>query len=83
MTIEIKLIGFGEDRPPRFDARNRLQVETQTPASVRTLLQLAGVDEAPDLIAMDAETVIPPAQWDQARIEDQTTLTLLSAIEGG
>jgi len=83
MTIEIKLIGFGEDRPPRFDARNRLQVDTETPASVRTLLQLAGIDEAPDLIAMDAETVIPPAQWHEPRIEDRTTLTLLSAIEGG
>ena len=83
MSVEIRLIGFGEERPPQFDARNRLQVATDTPVSVRRLLQLAGVDEAPDLIAMDAETVIPPADWDTPRINDESTLTLLSAIEGG
>ena len=83
MAIEIWLIGFGDDRPARFDGKNRLRVEIEAPASVRALLQLVGIEEAPDLIAMDSRTVIPPARWDELCISDQTTLTLLSAIEGG
>jgi sulfur carrier protein ThiS len=83
MSIEIKLIGFGEDRPARFNGKNRLQVDADTPTSVRVLLRSIGIEEAPDLILMDSETVIPRAQWDEPRIDDHTTLTVLSAIEGG
>jgi sulfur carrier protein ThiS len=83
MAIEIRLIGFGDDQPARFNSKNRLRIEIEAPASVRALLQLVGIEEAPDLIAMDSETVIPHAQWDESRISDQTTLTLMSAIEGG
>jgi thiamine biosynthesis protein ThiS len=83
MSIEIKLIGFGEDRPARFNGKNRLQVDVDTPTSVRVLLRSVGIEEAPDLILMDSETVIPRAQWDESRIDDHTTLTILSAIEGG
>lgn len=83
MAVEIKLVGFGDDRPPRFDGRNRLQVEIETPASVRALLRAAGIEEAADLIAMDEITVIPPERWDEREIPDQATLVILSAIEGG
>ena len=83
MTIEIRLIGFGDDQPARFNGKNRLHIDVDTPATVRQLLQSAGIEEAPDLIAMDAETVIARAQWDESRLGDQTTLTILSAIEGG
>jgi len=83
MSIEIRLIGFGEDRPPRFNGKNRLQLDVETPTSVRVLLRSAGIEEAPDLILMDAETVIHKDHWDEPRIEDHTTLTILSAIEGG
>ncbi|HUV22591.1 MAG TPA: hypothetical protein VMZ32_12420 [Gammaproteobacteria bacterium] len=83
MAIEIRLVGFGEDRPARFNGKNRLRIEIETPTSVRTLLQLVGIEEAPDLIAMDSRTVIPTARWDESRISDETNLTLLSAIEGG
>ena len=83
MTIEIKLIGFGGDQPVRFNGKNRLHIDIETPVTVRKLLQSAGIEDAPDLIAMDSETVIPRDQWDESRINDQTTLTILSAIEGG
>jgi thiamine biosynthesis protein ThiS len=83
MTIEIRLIGFGDHRPARFNGKNRLHIEIETPTSVRALLQLVGIEEAPDVIAMDSSTVIPPARWDETRISDHSTLTLLSAIEGG
>jgi sulfur carrier protein ThiS len=83
MAIEIRLVGFGDDRPPGFNLKNRLTIEIETPASVRGLLRRAGIEESPDLIAMDSETVIPPEAWNDSRIGDNTTLTLLSAIEGG
>ena len=83
MSVEIRLVGFGDDQPARFNARHCLQVDIETPVSVRALLQAAGIEEAPDLIAMDSETVIARSQWNEARISDQATLTILSAIEGG
>jgi sulfur carrier protein ThiS len=83
MIIEIKLVGFGGDLPVRFNGKNRLHIDVETPTSVRELLQLIGIEEAPDLILMDSETVIPSYQWDEPRIGDQATLTILSAIEGG
>lgn len=83
MAIEIRLFGFGDDRPARFNGKNCLHIDVATPTTVRKLLQLLGIEEAPDLIAMDSDTVIARAQWDESRIDDQTTLTIMSAIEGG
>jgi sulfur carrier protein ThiS len=83
MSIELKLIGFGDCQPLRFNGKNRLRVDIQAPASVRGLLSSAGIEDAPDLILMDSETVIPRHQWDEPRIGDGATLTILSAIEGG
>jgi sulfur carrier protein ThiS len=83
MSIEIRLIGFGEDRPARFNGKNRLQLDIEVPTSVRALLRSAGIEEAADLILMDSETVIHRDQWDESRIDDHTTVTILSAIEGG
>ena len=83
MAIEIKLIGFGDDQPARFNGKNRLQVELETPTSAQALLQSAGIADATGLVLMDTDTVIPPEQWGEPRFEDQTTLTILSAFEGG
>jgi len=83
MAVEIRLVGFGEDRPARFDGKNRLRIGIGTPASVRAVLQSAGIEDAPDLVVMDSETVIPRDRWDESRIGDETELTILSAIEGG
>ena len=83
MAIEIKLVGFGDDKPARFDDHSRLRLDVDTPATVRDLLRTAGIEEAPDLIVMDTLTVIPAAAWDDACIADRTNLTILSAIEGG
>jgi len=83
MAIEIKLIGFGDDQPARFNGKNLLKVERETPTSAQALLQSAGIEDATGLILMDTDTVIPPGQWGELRFEDQTTLTILSAFEGG
>ena len=76
MTIEIRLIGFGDDQPARFNGKNRLQVELETPTSARMLLRSAGIEDATD-------TVISADLWDETRFEDQSSLTILSAFEGG
>ncbi|MGB5327126.1 MAG: hypothetical protein WBO58_02805 [Gammaproteobacteria bacterium] len=83
MAIEIRLIGFGDDQPPRFNGKNRLQIEVETPTSVRVLLKSVGIEDATGLILMDTDTVIPLEKWDESSITDQTTLTILSAFEGG
>ena len=83
MAIEIKLIGFGDDVPVRFNGQRQLQIEIEAPASPRMLLQKAGIEEAADLILMNVHQVIPVEQWDEVQIPDQSTLTVLSAIEGG
>ena len=83
MRIEIRLIGFGDDQPVRFNGKNRLHIDIETPATVRQLMQSAGIEDASDLIAMDSETVIARDQWDESRFGEQSILTILSAIEGG
>ena len=83
MSVEIRLVGFGDDLPARCNGKNRVQVDIATPASVRALLRSVGIAEAADLIAMDSETVIPQSHWDETRFADRSTLTVLSAIEGG
>ena len=83
VTIEIKLIGFGDDVPPRFNGQKNLQIDIAGPASPRMLMQKAGIEEAADLILMNTHQVIPVEQWDELQIPDQSTLTILSAIEGG
>ena len=83
MAIEIKLIGFGDDRPARFGGGDRIRVELATPASADALLAAAGIDDATGLIVMDADRVIPLDEWARAQIEDGTRVTLLSAFEGG
>ena len=83
MAIEIRLIGFGDDQPPRFNGKNRLQIDVETPTSVRVLLKSVGIEDATGLILLDTDTVIPLEKWDESSITDQTTLTILSAFEGG
>jgi sulfur carrier protein ThiS len=83
MSVEIRLFGFGEDRPARFGGSNRLRIDVDAPASVRALLRAAGIEAAPDLVVMDCDRVIAPNGWDESRIEDGATLTVMSAIEGG
>ena len=55
MAIQIKLVGFGDDKPARFDDNGRLNLEVNTPATVRDLLRSAGIVEAPDLIVIGPE----------------------------
>lgn len=83
MTVEIKLFGFGDERPAIFGSDNCLQLDIATPASPRALLRAAGIDEEIGLVLMNRDSVIPPQHWGEKIIEDHQSLTLLSAFEGG
>ena len=45
MSIEIKLFGFGDERPAGFDRRNRLRLDIDTPATPRAVLRAIGIDD--------------------------------------
>ena len=83
MSIEIKLFGFGDDRPAQFNGKNSLQLDIETPASPLKLLREVGIEDTTGLILMNADRVIPFEQWHESIIQDQTTLTIMSAFEGG
>lgn len=83
MAVEIKLIGFGDDRPARFGRRDRLDLDIATPAKPVDLLRALGIDDSSGLVLMNADSVIPARQWQQAVIEASDRVTILAAIEGG
>jgi len=83
MPIELKLIGFGDERPLAFQSSDRLQIELVTPTSVREILHAAGIDETGGLVMMDRDNVIPEHCWDEPNIVGEQYLTLFSAFEGG
>ncbi len=83
MSIEIKLFGFGDDRPAGFDRRNRLQLDIDTPATPLAVLRAIGLDADSGLVLMDRDRVIPARQWEEPILPDQSSLTLLAAFEGG
>ena len=83
MAIEIKLFGFGDDRPPAFKGQDRLLLDVEFPATPWNLLRAAGIDDANGLVLMSSDQVIPVQQWDEAIVQDGHKLTLLSTFEGG
>ena len=83
MSIEIKLVGFGEDRPARFGKRDRIEIEIDTPATPDAVLQLLGIDDTTGLVLMNADSVIPARQWQESVVAASDRLTILAAIEGG
>ncbi len=83
MAVDIKLVGFGGDRPPLFGARDRLELEIETPATPEAMLRALGIDDTTGLVLMNADSVIPARQWREAVIAASDRITILAAIEGG
>jgi len=83
MAIEIKIFGFGDERPASFLGENRLKLDLETPTTPWTALHGAGFDDAEGLVLMTNDQVIPIQQWDHAIVNDEAVLTVLSAFEGG
>lgn len=83
MTIEIKIFGFGDDRPGSFQGKNQLILKLVTPTSPREVLREAGFGDDNDLVLMTNERVLPSDLWDEVIIVDETQLIVLCAFEGG
>ena len=83
MSIELKLIGFGDDKPAYFQRKNNLSIELTTPTTIRTILNTIGIDDPDGLVLMTQDDVIPVSRWDELIIEDNMSIVLLSAFEGG
>lgn len=83
MSIEITLVGFGDERPSTFAGSNRLQLDIETPATPRSVLAAAGIADVEGLILMNTVQVIPVRHWGEPLVQDRDRLTLLSAFEGG
>ncbi|MDH3386437.1 MAG: MoaD/ThiS family protein [Gammaproteobacteria bacterium] len=83
MTVEIKLFGFGDERPPCFGDSNTIRLAIETPATPWLLLRALGITDTTGLVLMNADRVIPERQWSEAIVQDSDRLTLLSAFEGG
>jgi hypothetical protein len=83
MTIEIKIFGFGDDRPSSFQGKNQLKLKLVTPTSPKTVLREAGFDENNDLVLMTNEQVKSPDLWDDEIRVDETQLIVFCAYEGG
>ena len=83
MALEIKLVGFGDDRPALFGKRDRLELDIETPASPEAMLQALGIVDTTGLVLMNADSVIPARQWRHSVITASDRITILAAIEGG
>ncbi len=83
MALEIRLVGFGDDRPALFGERDRLELDIDTPTSPQALLQALGIDDSTGLVLMNADSVIPARQWRDPVIAARDRITILAAIEGG
>ena len=80
---ELRLIGFGSDRPAGFGVSGRLALPLKQPTTPCQLLQEIGLARTPDLILLVDSTAVSPEQWRQPIIHDSSEVTLLSAVEGG
>lgn len=83
MTVDIRLVGFGDERPPRCGSRDRLRLDIDTPATPRQVLDALGIDDDTGLVLMNTDHVIPARRWREAIVQQGDRLTLLAAIEGG
>ena len=83
MAIEVRLFGFGSEKPPGFGAGNRRRLELATPATPQSVLDAAGIETGQGLLLMRANEVIPADRWQQPLVADGDRLTLMFAIEGG
>jgi len=83
MVVEIKLFGFGDDRPESFLGRNQLKLELESTTTPRTALLAAGIDDTNNQVLMINDEVIPIQQWDEPIVGEGTVLMVLCAFEGG
>ena len=82
MSVEITLFGFGNDCPPGFN-NNKLSLVLPNPQGIIELLQSAGFDNLEGVVLLVNNKGVPEQDWPETQIQDNDSVKLLSAIEGG
>jgi sulfur carrier protein ThiS len=83
MSVELRLVGFGDDVPASFLQGNPQSFELPLPATPNQLLKDAGIEDTTGLVMMGINRVIPESRWHESLLVDGDQMTLFSAIEGG
>ena len=82
MSVEITLFGFGDDRPHGFKDNTR-QINPGKVKQLDKVLELAGFDNLEGLVLLLNNKGVPQQDWSETRIQDNDSIKILSAIEGG
>ena len=83
MTVEIRAIGFGSDKPECFAGSDRCSLEISQPLTPNQLLAKISLEKAVDTIVLVNNTTVSGNQWDTPLIADNSEVTVMAAIEGG
>ena len=83
MTVVVRAIGFGTDRPACFSDTDHCSLEITEPLTPRQLLEKIGLKRAVDTIVLINNTTVSNHQWDQPSVCDGCQVTVMAAIEGG
>ena len=83
MTVEIRAIGFGSDKPECFAGSDRCSLEISQPLTPNQLLAKISLEKAVDTIVLVNNTTVSENQWDTPLIVENSEVTVMAAIEGG
>ena len=83
MTVEVRAIGFGSDKPECFAGSDRCSLEISRPLTPNQLLARIGMVKAVDTIVLVNSTTVSENQWDTPIVVDNSQVTVMAAIEGG
>ena len=82
MAVEITLFGFGDDCPPGFQD-NKRQITLERPERLEQVLEMSGFDNLEGLVVLINNQGIPQQDWPRIQIQNNDSIKILSAIEGG
>ncbi len=83
MSVEIRAIGFGSDKPECFAGSDRCSLEISQPLTPNQLLAEINIEKAVDTIVLVNNTTVSENQWNTPLIIDNSEVTVMAAIEGG
>ena len=83
MSVEIRAIGFGSDKPECFAGSDRYSLEISQPLTPNQLLAEISLEKAVDTIVLVNNTTVSENQWNTPLITDNSEVTVMAAIEGG
>ena len=83
MSVEVRAIGFGSDKPECFAGSDRFSLEISQPLTPNQLLAKISMERAVDTIVLINNTTVSDNQWNMPLITDHSEVTVMAAIEGG